>query len=85
MEPFISRDHSEDNYYSALFHECIFGTYSELTGFAGLLNESLLFETQDTANAFASVRLTLLRDGADLENDELVQHARIYGAAMRSW
>ena len=60
----------EDNCYSAVFHELLFGKYDELAEFAPGLNEHLLFSTEHAAERFRAKREDLLAKGFDLEEDD---------------
>jgi hypothetical protein len=61
---------SEDNHYSSLFNEIIYGKYEELRSYAKLLNESLLFPSKEIINRLGQTRKSLVKDGADLETCE---------------
>jgi len=61
---------SEDNHYSSLFNEVIYGKYAELRAHAQSLNDSLLFPTMDVVSRVDLTRKSLLKEHADLERSE---------------
>ncbi len=60
----------EDNSFSAVFHELLFGKHDELARFADRLNDVLLFQSFTDAREFLDRRTKLLAEGFDLESDE---------------
>lgn len=61
---------SESNYFSALFHEVIYGLYPELRELSRLLNGQLLFSSLIDVQGLEEARERLLAAGGDLETDE---------------
>jgi hypothetical protein len=70
---------SETGIFSSLFHEVIYGMYSEMRQFSGLLNDVLLLPTIESAKELELTRNSLLASGADLEGYEKCQAIVIYG------
>lgn len=71
----------EDNLFSSLFHEVIYGVYDEMIAFAKLLNDNLLLPSVDIAQELHCVRTQLLEIGAHLErNGEVLSPIAIYGS-----
>jgi len=58
---------SEFNHFSCVFNEIICGRYAPLTDYVRDLNSSLLFESAEQAENFATTRQRLVCEGADLE------------------
>jgi hypothetical protein len=61
---------SENDSYSAILHELVFGKYDALVAFGPALNSSLLFASRLRAEEFRQRRSDLLAQGFDLEGDE---------------
>jgi len=61
---------SEDNHYSSLYNEIIYGRHQGLRAYAKHLNDSLLFPTIEMVNRVDLTRKALIKDGADLETSE---------------
>ena len=61
---------SEDNYFSVILNEIIFGNYKEMTAYAKFLNKNLLFSDLKITDDLSETRSNLLREGADLEGEE---------------
>lgn len=61
---------SEDNHYSSLFNEIIYGKYPELRAYAKTLNSSLLFPTMEIVRRVDLTRKDLITKNADLETAE---------------
>lgn len=71
---------SEDNLYSSISNEVIYGLYGQMTSHAKLLNKNLLLPTLNTVAALSHTRDELLRNGADLEtNDGPFVAIAVYG------
>jgi hypothetical protein len=70
---------SETGIFSSLFHEVIYGMYSEMRQFSSLLNDYLLFPVIENAKTLELTRNSLLAAGADLEGYETCQAIVIYG------
>lgn len=71
---------SEDNYFSSLIHEVIYGAYGEMNRYAQSLNNHLLLPSHDLANLLDESRNELLKAGADLETDgEILGAIAVYG------
>lgn len=70
----------EDNVFSSLLHEVVFGIYPEITRFAESLNDSLLLPNIEAAKQLDRNRCELLEKSADLEsNGEVLTPIAIYG------
>ncbi|HXL81082.1 MAG TPA: hypothetical protein VN951_09420 [Pyrinomonadaceae bacterium] len=70
----------EDNIFSSLLHEVIFGIYADITRFAESLNDNLLLPNIETAKDLDRKRAELLEKNADLErNGEVLTPIAIYG------
>lgn len=61
---------SEYNYYSAIFHEIIYGQYEELRGYSKYLNRCLLLPEFDILLKYEKRRHHLLKEGYDLETSD---------------
>lgn len=71
---------SEDNLFSSIFHEVIYGRYGEMKSHASFLNNNLLLPTLETISSLTFARDNLLKTGADLEtDDEAFMSIAIYG------
>ncbi len=60
----------ELNFYSSVFHEIIFGNFTELISFKDKLNESYLFPSYEIAKKYTSIHHQLLTRKIDVEDDE---------------
>lgn len=58
---------SEDNYFSVVFHEVLFGANEELRAVAVQLNESLLLPSAAELSNLCEARAKAQRRGADVE------------------
>lgn len=69
---------SEDNYYSIIFNEVIFGRYQALRDYIDTLNDNLLLPSKESVNDLESVRCRLIEEKADLEVDEVPYPIAVY-------
>jgi hypothetical protein len=74
----------EDNLFSSLFHEVIYGVYDDMTRFSELINDNLLLLNIEAAEQLHRTRTNLLEANADLErNGEVLTPIAIYGLEHR--
>jgi len=72
---------SEHSHFSALLNEVVFGTTDEMRRVAADLNEHLLLESAQQAEALLDLRISLLSRGLDLESDGDFEIISIYSYA----
>jgi hypothetical protein len=60
----------EQAIYSSIFHEVLFGNAHELISFKTVLNDNLLFPSQNLAIAYSNKHHELLLAGRDVEGEE---------------
>ena len=62
--------YGDDNCFSAVFQDILFGKFEELTQFDRQLNDNLLFSSLTEANEFLRRRAILLAEGLPIETDD---------------
>ena len=70
---------SQWSHYSTILNEVVFGAHSALRAFAKLLNQALLFESDEQVASLLALRAELARGGADVEESQSgMQRVSIY-------
>lgn len=75
---------SEFNYYSSLFSEVIYGNYEKMRCFAAYLKDNMLFSSLNIVKQLDNIRQQMLKEGKDLENDEICEPIGIYSYEITS-
>ncbi|MDO9390521.1 MAG: hypothetical protein Q7U71_01970 [bacterium] len=69
---------SEDNIYSSIFHEVLFGNNNALTEFNNKLNNNLLFPSYEIAKQYALIHKKLESGNGHVESDEEMEIYKLW-------